>query len=371
MPTPPQIVNHPSTHVSERGKAPIEFICLHHTAGTDSLDYLTANSEGVSTHVLISKAGTIFRMVPDEKGANTVGHSNVGRYTTAKGDAGSANQISLNAELENTGSGRDPYPDAQRDACAWQIATWWRRFGILPVLPHKLIDTHQKTDPAGLDMLDVLRRAIAWYDLLAPTAPRRYSPDSPLMAAPWLAPADVYARFPAPAGGYTVSDIRRSILPVYWKLCTQVGLDPVIAIAQMAHETGWLTSFWAQRPQRNPAGIGVTGDWRPLSDPQPYPPELWRINTDRKRWEYGISFLTWAGDSIPAHVGRLLAYALPAGEGTLEQQLLITRALAIRPLPASYRGYAPTLAGLEGTWADPGELYADSLARIANELAGV
>ena len=58
-------------------------------------------------------------------------------------------------------------------------------------------------------------------------------------------------------------------------------------------------------------------------------------------WVEGCSFPTWEHDAIPAHLGRLLAYALPAGQGTPAQQQLIAHALAIRPLPAAFRGAPP------------------------------
>lgn len=163
---PPTQISHPSAHRSSRGGARPRCIVLHHTAGRDSLDYLTRNARGVSTHVLIPKDGRLIRMVPDGWAAHTVGASNVGRFTTAAGDAGSANQISLNIELEHLGDGRDAYTDAQYHACAWQIADWWRQHGALPVLTHALIDTHGKTDPYGLDLLDVLHRALHWREAL-------------------------------------------------------------------------------------------------------------------------------------------------------------------------------------------------------------
>ena len=67
--------------------------------------------------------------------------------------------------------------------------------------------------------------------------------------------------------------------------------------------------------------------------------------------------------------GRLLAYALPAGAGTPAQRDMIDEALSFRPLPAGFRGAAPTLARLVGKWAtDPD--YARKIARIANEISG-
>jgi hypothetical protein len=127
---------------------------------------------------------------------------------------------------------------------------------------------------------------------------------------------------------------------------TSVGLDPLLVVSQMVLETGNLTSFWSQVPRRNPAGIGVTGE-------------------EGK----GNTFSSW-DKACRAHVGRLLAYALPEGAESSAQKTLIKEALKVRDLPADRRGRAPTLAGLAGSWAmDP--KYAGKIVRIANEIRPV
>jgi hypothetical protein len=145
-----------------------------------------------------------------------------------------------------------------------------------------------------------------------------------------------------PHGEYTEQDVAR-IVQLYFDAARPVGLDPLLVVSQMVLETANLTSFWSQRPRRNPAGIGVTGE-----------PGA------------GISFGSWP-KAVRAHAGRLLAYALPLeGENSL-QRALIEEALTWRPLPANRRGVAPTLQGLAGTWATDLE-YADKISRIANEI---
>jgi hypothetical protein len=47
---------------------------------------------------------------------------------------------------------------------------------------------------------------------------------------------------------------------------------------------------------------------------------------------------------------------------------MIGRAMSYRPLPASFRGAAPTWRGLNGRWAVPGATYADKIAEIANAI---
>ncbi|MFM8994676.1 MAG: glucosaminidase domain-containing protein, partial [Bacteroidota bacterium] len=69
----------------------------------------------------------------------------------------------------------------------------------------------------------------------------------------------------AAANGYGYADVLE-IVSAYERVGNSVGVDWLLAIAQMAHETGYLTSFWSARPQRNPAGLGVDGS-STASDP--------------------------------------------------------------------------------------------------------
>jgi flagellum-specific peptidoglycan hydrolase FlgJ len=133
------------------------------------------------------------------------------------------------------------------------------------------------------------------------------------------------------------------IVRLYFTTAGSIGLDPLIAVAQMELETGHLTSKASQPPQRNPAGIGITGA----------PGE-------------GLSFPNWT-KAVRAHVGRLAAYAIPKGKGTPEQKTLIKEALDVRPLDDSKRGSAARLQGLAKNWAaDPD--YADKIVRVAKEI---
>jgi hypothetical protein len=135
-----------------------------------------------------------------------------------------------------------------------------------------------------------------------------------------------------------------NIVQLYFTTCASIGLDPLVAVSQMELETAHLTSKASQPPQRNPAGIGITGE-----------PGV-----------TGVSFPTWA-KAVRAHVGRLAAYAIPKGKGTPPQKALIAEALEVRPLPDSKRGVATRVGGLAGTWAADQE-YAKKIARIAQEV---
>jgi hypothetical protein len=169
------------------------------------------------------------------------------------------------------------------------------------------------------------------------------TPLSALLAAP-RSPAEkpIAYLLARSHGEYSDADVR-NIVEDYYSTAPAVGLDPLLVVAQMVEETGHLTSFWSQRPRRNPAGIGVTGQ----------PGE-------------GLSFPDWK-TAVRAHAGRLLAYALPKGSENTAQRILIAEALTFRPLPDSLRGVASTLEGLVGTWAkDP--QYAKTLAAVANQI---
>jgi hypothetical protein len=164
-------------------------------------------------------------------------------------------------------------------------------------------------------------------------------------------------------GEYTEFDIREIILPSYIDLAELLGLDPVLAVVQLIHETGNLTSWWSARPRRNPAGIGVTG----RKEVQRPAAGSWQQNPSGE-WAEGVAFENWTVQAIPAHVGRLLAYALTDDQASQRQRKVIQEALAFRPLPAKYRGCARTWRGLNGTWANPGRTYADKLAEIARAI---
>jgi hypothetical protein len=181
-----------------------------------------------------------------------------------------------------------------------------------------------------------------------PTTTRRrlqlpITPQSPLLHARIVSPAALVGAILRHAhGAYTAYDLDL-IIARYCHASQTAGLDPLLVVAQLCHETAYLSSWWSQRPRRNPAGLGVNG--------QP---------------GQGLSFATWEL-AVSAHLGRLLAYALPQEIGSATQQALIAASLALRPLPARFRGVAPRLAGLAGTWAtDAG--YAARISAVANAL---
>ena len=165
---------------------------------------------------------------------------------------------------------------------------------------------------------------------------------------------------------YTAFDVT-AIVARYRELGASVEVDWFLALAQLAHETGNLTSWWSQRPRRNPAGIGVTGRALPGEDDAP-PGPAWAWDSAAQRWREGVSFPTWNDHAIPAHLGRLLAYARTDATASAEQRQLISEAMAVRPLPADYRGVAPMISGLDGRWAVPGVGYGARIVALARRM---
>ena len=163
---------------------------------------------------------------------------------------------------------------------------------------------------------------------------------------------------------YTRYDIEQ-IVGTYARIGNEAGLDWFMALAQSAHETGSLTSWWCARPRRNPAGLAVTGTTRP-GVPEVPPGQHWAW--DGTIWREGISFAAWDTDAVSAHLGRLLAYALPVGAGTDRQRTLIDYTLGLRPMGSANRGVAQTYPDLNGRWAVPGTDYGQRILDLAARM---
>jgi hypothetical protein len=209
--------------------------------------------------------------------------------------------------------------------------------------------------------------ASAHSQIYLPAVGNNFNPiDPPLLGRPSGGAQQAVDWLVARAAGYTPGDIT-GIVARYAEFGGAAGIDWFLALAQLAHETASLASWWSQRPRRNPAGIGVTGQVQSGTPDSP-PGAGW--TWDGAQWREGLSFASWPDDAIPAHLGRLLAYALTDEQANQTQRALIARALAYRPLPDSYRGTAPALSGLNGRWAVPGTYYGQSIAALARRMRG-
>jgi len=167
---------------------------------------------------------------------------------------------------------------------------------------------------------------------------------------------------------YTRAELNE-VFKRYAELCQFTGLAFDVVIAQLAHETGWGTSWWAGRPRRNPAGIGVTGF---KSEVRPKVPAEWHARLHM--FEAGIAFDSWV-ESCQAHVGRLLGYRYAKGTSLPPLATsLIAVAEQVRPIGAA-RGCALVLRDL-GKEANPKKIgwaisakYGEKLAEKINIMA--
>jgi hypothetical protein len=256
----------------------------------------------------------------------------------------------------------------------------WRGLAADTVKGHRECMPHQKTCPGSAIDLDRLRADVAQrLSVLAAPTPvpvpipniPELTADATLLSPPRASAAQAIAYIVARGSVYTPEDIT-TIVGYYWRYGVECGIDPLLAVAQCIHETSaqqddgrWfaIASWWARRPNRNPAGLGVTGVIQ-----HDRPPDVVGWTQDEQgRWHQGLHFATWEW-SVIAHLGRLLAYALKEGTETSTQRRLVVYALNLRRLPDEYRGAAPTLAGLAGRWAVPGRRYDQRIASIANEI---
>ncbi len=241
----------------------------------------------------------------------------------------------------------DAQPETLSDGQTY-IVQWFERARL---------ELHPDNAPPYHVLSGLIGRAV--YDNQTITA------DTTLLAAPRASAAQACDYIITRGTIYPPEDVCR-IVSYYWTIAPAVGVDPLLAIAQNLHETDNLKSWWAQRPRRNGSGYGVTGETS-SAPPPPAEAHAWAYDEAAQLWRKGLSFATWE-QSVRAQVGRLLAYALPPGQATPAQQLLIDEALALRSLPAGYRGIAPTLRGLNGRWAYPGTTYAERVAEFANAI---
>lgn len=166
VPKPPteKLLPPDKAHTGKVRKGAPRLIVLHATGGVDSRAWLTRTSppgKEVSIHVLIDKTGLVYRSTPDEREAWHGGHGYLGIWKPF-GPNGSINSVSLGLELENLNNGKDPYPEVQVDACGFVIAGWWKKYGVLPVLSHAILDG-RKHDPLQFDWAHLYQAIYRWW----------------------------------------------------------------------------------------------------------------------------------------------------------------------------------------------------------------
>ena len=178
----------------------------------------------------------------------------------------------------------------------------------------------------------------------APSSSGGFSVNSPLLGSASGSKEKVAAYLRRHLGKnseYKSYDIKL-ILGYYWKFGAQVGIDPYLAVIQSIYETDGWRSWWAGRPRRNPANLGVTSP------------------------TVGLSFKTWEL-SVQAHIGQLLAFALKDSQLNSAQRNMVRKNPNHNNITASARGSAKTVRDLSGRWNN-NPSYANNLVNKAREV---
>lgn len=185
------IIDHPSPNHSPRKEGVrVDTVLLHHTATalvSSALKWMRRLESRVSCHYLVSQAGDILRLVPEDR---TAWHAGVSHMPWEKPEEnGSVNARSIGIELVNPGDGVTPFTEAQYAALEWLVpdivqrlgwrvvSVGWRNEGpgaAIPlrhgtagttgpgfVLGHRDVAPGRKTDPADNFDWGRIRQALA------------------------------------------------------------------------------------------------------------------------------------------------------------------------------------------------------------------
>lgn len=308
------------------GRLDTSIIVIHATAGTDSLDWLTSTSSGVSSHYLISKVGTIYQLVKDGDVAWHAGLSSWNGKTNI-------NRYSIGIELENLNTGKDPYPEAQIKAVVDLVVMLRLKYNIIAnnVVAHYEISPGRKSDPKGFDM-SLLRKPVS-----------EYISDGLILKGLDVDPTILYKAL----NKYTTlsQQEKDSIIcayTAYGELTTIGNLHP---FAQAVHETGWFASRrWVEN--RNPAGLGATNDGA----------EGYKADS--------------IADGILRQYAHLLCYAVTDMQLNAMQKTIARLSPRRDKLIGSFGlgSAANRWLGLNGKWAYPGLNYGEKILEIGEMI---
>lgn len=162
-----------------------------------------------------------------------------------------------------------------------------------------------------------------------------YSASSPILGTGIATAADIQAWFKS-HNADVMTGLGRAIVAE----CELTGVNADVMAAQVAHETGYWTSYAANQ-LNNPAGLGITN---------------------------GLPQDQWPGFVTPraglhAQAAHLLTYVMGRDNPWWNDD---PRA---KYVPASNLGTVRTIGALGGTWAVPGLTYGEAIARLASDLA--
>ena len=334
--------NGPPTSVTRDAQMPafLKVVANYHMR--DGWAGVAGGADGIMYHYSVGPEGSVFQMRND---INQLWHCGVRE--------GNENGLAIFLPI---GEGQVP-TIAMQNSLFSLLHLLLRRYR-LPIAATRIHKDWKSTDCPGDAVTAVIQLWRSRVDVMKPS-------DSLFTKVPTDFERVCTSIMATPTGEYNEYDICDVIIPGYFEIAEKAGIYPLFPITQMIHETWNMRSFWAGRPRRNPAGIGVTGTKVVL---KPADTTNWAYNPTTKRWEAGNSYARWSPEAITSHIGRLLAYSLKDGEGTVAQQELIAKALQDRPLPADKRGTVKKFTDLNGNWAVPGTVYAQAIVKIANTI---
>ena len=346
-----------------RGRAGggIRSIVMHATAGTWPGDFEWLRQGGstaapVSCHYLISPDGSrVVQFVADH---DTAWHAGASTWMIDGTQRNGLNVWSIGIELSHSNRPRPPPDPRQIDAAVELCRMLAQRYDIprSQLVRHVDISPGRKTDPAALPWPQFLD------DVFLDFKPvETYSAASPIVGAP-LGTFDAALRYLRPRASRNAVEI----VELYQAVGHIVDVDWFIALAQACHETGNWTSALSRSFNRdgvalnNPAGIGVTGAW----SSKPTNGYVW--DADRSQYRACVTFWTLE-IAVRSHIGRMLLYAVPEAERTLDQQVMADEAERWRLVPPDIIGTAPTIGDFGGRWA-PSPTYGVRVADMAERM---
>ncbi len=151
-----KIIDHPSANFDER-RLPVSMIVLHYTETKDCAQALRilsdpAAAHPVSSHWVIDRDGTVYRLVDESKRAWHAGVSFWDGITDC-------NSASVGIELVNNGA--EAFPQPQMESLAELCAAIMRRHAIRHIVGHSDIAPGRKRDPGPLFPKDWLLARLA------------------------------------------------------------------------------------------------------------------------------------------------------------------------------------------------------------------
>lgn len=137
------IVERPSPNFGDRNGASVSHLVLHYTAmqtAESAVEWLCNPKSGVSSHYVVGRDGTVYRLVAEDKRAWHAGDS----FWSGDRDI---NTTSVGIEIDN--DGESDYPKVQMDAVTALCRDIIRRHGISAhnVVGHSDVAPARKQDP--------------------------------------------------------------------------------------------------------------------------------------------------------------------------------------------------------------------------------